>query len=77
MMWITPFEPRPALDALVEAVRGAPGRLVLVTNEVGAGVVPPTRSGRLFQDLLGTLNLRLADVADEVRLVVAGRETIL
>ena len=47
--------------------------VVLVTNEVGLGVVPEHRSGRLFRDLLGTVNQRVAAVCDEVHLVVAGR----
>lgn len=46
---------------------------VLVTNEVGLGVVPAHRSGRVFRDLLGTVNQRLGAVCDEVHLVVAGR----
>lgn len=47
--------------------------VVLVTNEVGLGVVPAHRSGRLFRDLLGTVNQRVATACDEVHLVVAGR----
>ncbi|MBP2334367.1 adenosylcobinamide kinase/adenosylcobinamide-phosphate guanylyltransferase [Saccharothrix coeruleofusca] len=58
--------------ALVEAVAAVRARLVLVSAEVGLGVVPSTRSGRLFRDHLGTLNARLAEVCDEVLLVVAG-----
>lgn len=46
---------------------------VVVTNEVGLGVVPAHRSGRLFRDLLGTVNQRVAAVCDEVHLVIAGR----
>ena len=46
---------------------------VVVTNEVGLGVVPEHRSGRLFRDLLGTVNQRIAGACDEVHLVVAGR----
>lgn len=46
---------------------------VLVTNEVGLGVVPEHRSGRLFRDLLGLVNQRIAAVCDEVHLVIAGR----
>lgn len=60
------------LEALVEAVRGCPARLVLVSAEVGLGVVPATRSGRLFRDELGALNARLARVCDTVVLLVAG-----
>ena len=47
-------------------------RVVLVSAEVGLGVVPATPSGRLFRDLLGTLNADLAQVCDEVLLLVAG-----
>ena len=61
------------IDALVDAVRAAPARLVLVTNEVGQGVVPATASGRLFRDLLGIVNTRLADACDETTVMVAGR----
>ena len=46
---------------------------VVVTNEVGLGVVPSHRSGVLFRDLLGTANQRVAAVCDEVHLVIAGR----
>ena len=61
------------LDAAVEALAAAQGPVVLVTNEVGLGVVPAHRSGRLFRDLLGTANQSLAAACDEVHLVVAGR----
>ena len=57
-------------DAAIAAL-GA--EVVLVTNEVGLGVVPEHRSGRLFRDLLGTVNQRVAAACDEVHLVVAGR----
>jgi adenosylcobinamide kinase/adenosylcobinamide-phosphate guanylyltransferase len=55
------------------AVLAARDDVVLVTNEVGLGVVPEHRSGRLFRDLLGLVNQRVADACDEVHLVVAGR----
>ena len=61
------------VDALVGAVAGTPYDVVLVTNEVGLGVVPAHRSGRVFRDLLGTTNQRVASICDEVHLVVAGR----
>lgn len=60
-------------DEVVAAVRGCAHHLVLVTNEVGLGVVPEHRSGRLFRDLLGTVNQQVAAACDEVHLVVAGR----
>lgn len=58
---------------LVTAVAGYPGCLVIVTPEVGQGVIPATASGRLFRDEIGDLNQRIAAVCDEVVLVVAGR----
>jgi adenosylcobinamide kinase/adenosylcobinamide-phosphate guanylyltransferase len=60
-------------DALVAAVADHSGRLVMVTPEVGQGVIPASASGRLFRDELGELNQRLAAVSDEVLLIVAGR----
>lgn len=47
--------------------------VVAVTNEVGWGVVSEHRSGRLFADLLGRLNQRVAANSDEVVLMVMGR----
>ncbi|MFD2419540.1 bifunctional adenosylcobinamide kinase/adenosylcobinamide-phosphate guanylyltransferase [Amycolatopsis pigmentata] len=47
--------------------------VVAVSNEVGMGVVPATFSGRLFRDVLGTLNNRVGAEVDSVQLVVAGR----
>ncbi|HEX3782990.1 MAG TPA: bifunctional adenosylcobinamide kinase/adenosylcobinamide-phosphate guanylyltransferase [Pseudonocardiaceae bacterium] len=60
------------IEKLVAAVAGTRAKLVLVSAEVGLGVVPATPSGRLFRDLLGTLNADLAQVCDEVLLLVAG-----
>ena len=65
------------VDALVTAWRDTPRRVVAVSNEVGSGVVPETRSGRLFRDEMGRLNARLAAQSDRVSLVVAGLETRL
>lgn len=62
----------PRCDDLVAAVAGYPGTLVLVSPEVGLGVIPETRSGRLFRDEIGSLNGRLAQVCDTVLLAVAG-----
>lgn len=63
----------PALDALLAALESSTAPVVLVTNEVGSGVVPDTISGRLYRDLLGITNARVADVVDDVVLVVAGQ----
>ena len=61
-----------AVEELVAAVAAAPDRVVLVSAEVGLGVVPETRAGRIFRDELGALNAALAAVCDEVLLLVAG-----
>jgi adenosylcobinamide kinase/adenosylcobinamide-phosphate guanylyltransferase len=46
--------------------------VVLVSNEVGGGLVPETTLGRFFRDLQGRVNQEAARLADEVFLVVAG-----
>jgi adenosylcobinamide kinase / adenosylcobinamide-phosphate guanylyltransferase len=62
------------IEKLLSAVRSfAPGKTILiVTNEVGLGVVPAYALGRLYRDTLGLLNQRLAQAADRVYLMVAG-----
>lgn len=46
--------------------------VILVTNDVGSGVVPPSRLGRRFRDLAGLANQIAARFADDVYLLVAG-----
>ncbi|TGE02004.1 bifunctional adenosylcobinamide kinase/adenosylcobinamide-phosphate guanylyltransferase [Methylobacterium nonmethylotrophicum] len=65
------------VDALVEACRGAAGPLVLVSNEVGFGIVPENALARRFRDEAGRLHQRLAAIADRVVLVVAGLPMIV
>jgi len=61
------------LNEIVEGLLARRGDTIVVTNEVGDGVVPTHASGRLFRDLLGRCNRRLVDAADAAYLVVAGR----
>ena len=63
---------RSHIQLLCEAVREAEASVVIVSNEVGSGVVPPHRSGRDYRDFLGELNQQIAKVADRVILMVAG-----
>ena len=58
---------------LVETLCATSLPVVVVTNEVGLGIVPEHRSGRLFRDLLGVVNQRVGAACNEVHLVVAGR----
>ena len=61
------------IDALVDAVSACPSSIILVTNEVGMDLVPADPGGRLFRDMLGIANTRLASICDPVTLVIAGR----
>lgn len=54
------------------AAASAPSDVVLVTNEVGCGVVPESKVGRSFRDLQGWVNQEAAQFADRVYLVTAG-----
>ncbi|MDO8963687.1 MAG: bifunctional adenosylcobinamide kinase/adenosylcobinamide-phosphate guanylyltransferase [Coriobacteriia bacterium] len=61
------------VDGIINALMRRTGDTIIVTNEVGWGVVPPSASGRLFRDLLGRANRALIDKADAAYLVVDGR----
>ena len=58
--------------AEVEALLRVAANVVLVSNEVGLGLVPPYPLGRVFRDALGRLNQHAAALVDEVMLIVAG-----
>lgn len=60
---------RSVVDVLIARL----GDTIVVTNEVGDGVVPAFASGRLFRDVLGRANRRLVQAADAAYLVVCGR----
>jgi adenosylcobinamide kinase/adenosylcobinamide-phosphate guanylyltransferase len=59
-------------DALVAALREGQGRAVLVSNDVGGGIVPDNVLARRFRDAAGLLNQRVAAACDAVDLVTAG-----
>ncbi|WP_093784498.1 bifunctional adenosylcobinamide kinase/adenosylcobinamide-phosphate guanylyltransferase [Actinacidiphila guanduensis] len=63
---------RAQVDALCKAWRATRRTAVVVSNEVGSGVVPATASGRRFRDELGRLNAAVAERSDHVLLMVAG-----
>ena len=60
------------LDSLLQVCKRSECQSVLVSSEVGLSPVAANRLGRIFQDLLGTANQRIASLADSVFLVVAG-----
>ena len=60
------------IDALLAAYRELGMHLVIVSNEVGLGLVPPYPLGRTYRDCLGWANQALAQAADRVILMVAG-----
>ena len=57
---------------LIRAIRQCPASVILVTNEVGWGIVPENRMARRFRDLAGKGNAILAESVDNVVLCVAG-----
>lgn len=61
-------------DAFLGGAAAIPTPIVLVSDEVGLGVVPGSAAGRRFRDLLGVVNQRAAAAAAEVYLCVAGLE---
>lgn len=65
------------VDKLLEAIRETPADLVLVSNEVGLGIVPDTPLGRRFRDEQGRLNQSIAKTADQVILLTAGLPLLL
>jgi len=62
---------------LLKAVRNSARSLILVSNEVGLGIVPDNDLGRQFRDLAGWLNQDLAAVADTVVFIAAGLPVVL
>ena len=73
----TPTEIEPYLAALVTTLSNPPCPILLVSNEVGSGVVPEYALGRRYRDLLGELNQRVAAIASDVVLMVAGLPLVL
>ncbi len=60
------------INELVECIKHLDASFIIVTNEVGMGLVPANKVGRLYRDLLGKANQLLAQQADEIHYMVAG-----
>lgn len=61
-----------ATTELIDAIQDAAGPLILVSNEVGLGIVPDNPLARRFRDEAGRVNQRVAAAADEAVLIAAG-----
>ena len=57
---------------LLHAIRMTQARIVIVSNELGLGLVPATKAVRAFRDLAGRVNQQVAAEADEVYLTISG-----
>lgn len=65
------------LEDLIFRIREEDKELIIVTNEVGSSLTPMNHIGRVFTDIQGRINQRLAKEADEVYMVVSGIEVKL
>ena len=72
-----PLQAEQQVEQLCHALLTVPCQVILVSNEVGSGVVPAYALGRRFRDLVGEINQRVAAVADTVLLLVAGLPLVL
>ena len=61
-----------ATDDLVSAARNHAGTVILVTNEVGLGIVPDNALSRRYRDVLGWVNQRVARASDAAYLLASG-----
>lgn len=61
-----------AVPDLIEAIGEATGPIILVSNEVGLGIVPDNALARQFRDMAGLVNQRIAAAVDEVQFLVSG-----
>jgi adenosylcobinamide kinase/adenosylcobinamide-phosphate guanylyltransferase len=60
------------IASLIECMKRTDASFIIVTNELGLGLVPLNEMSRLYRDLLGKANQQLAEVAEEVYFMVAG-----
>ena len=65
-------DPAQAVDALVQALGTVEGRVVLISNEVGQGIVPDNALARTFRDTAGRMHQAVAEAAHRVLFVAAG-----
>jgi len=61
-----------AVDRFLKVIASPPCDVVIVTNEVGMGLIPKNAISRVYRDLAGSVNQKIAAIADAVFLVVSG-----
>ncbi len=81
-LWLTNLtldnaDPSGPTDALLTAIASCPAPVVIVSNELGMGIVPETPLGRQFRNAQGMLNQRIATAADLAVMVIAGLPLVL
>ncbi len=67
----------PLVLSFIESLKNPPCDVILVTNEVGLGIIPDNPMARRFRDLAGTVNQKLAAAADRVIFMVSGLPLVL
>ncbi|HWR00797.1 MAG TPA: bifunctional adenosylcobinamide kinase/adenosylcobinamide-phosphate guanylyltransferase [Chlorobaculum sp.] len=65
------------IDALLDVLKAPPCDIILVSNEVGMGIVPENAMARSFRDLAGTLNRRVAECSTQAYLLCSGLPIVL
>jgi adenosylcobinamide kinase/adenosylcobinamide-phosphate guanylyltransferase len=62
----------PQINSFLDTIKAPPCSLIIVSNEVGMGIVPENALARDFRDLAGFMNQKIADIADQVFFMVSG-----
>ena len=71
-LMINNCEVKAYMESFISSAAACPSNLFIVSNEVGMGIVPDNVLARQFRDFAGTLNRKMAEIADEVYMVTAG-----
>ena len=72
MKWDNDLKIIDETEKLIEMIKQSPSSVILVSNEVGMGIVPADPLSRRYRDLLGTMNQRIAEALDTVIFMVSG-----
>jgi len=72
MRWDNDLRIMEETEKLIDSLKKNPTSSILVSNEVGMGIVPADPLSRRYRDLLGTMNQRIAEALDTVIFMVSG-----